>query len=280
MSCVSIPEREFMSMVVQTRSSTADVMPITNETLQEDIHQMSQDIGRRIDAMENGLAEKIKNAVRDLIADVKAELDAKLLALENRVAALEDRPATQAPDDRSKNLVIYEMAESDNENVVDKVNELIAVQLSLPEVQVPEAERKQKPVGKDAGVIVVKCGDMDSKHRIMEAKSRLNGLDHYKHIRIYQDKPRWQRQHEANVRLLVRSIGSHKLFVRGDRVCEKGDQQAGFVNVNHARGQGEGQGRGRGAGRGVGRDAGRGAAHGNRRGNGEGNARGGRGEGH
>ena len=281
-----------MSMVVQTRSSTADVMPITNETLQEDIHQMSQDIGRRIDAMENGLAEKIKNAVRDLIADVKAELDAKLLALENRVAALEDRPATQAPDDRSKNLVIYEMAESDNENVVDKVNELIAVQLSLPEVQVAEAERKQKPVGKDAGVIVVKCGDMDSKHRIMEAKSRLNGLDHYKHIRIYQDKPRWQRQHEANVRLLVRSIGSHKLFVRGDRVCEKGDQQAGFVNVNHARGQGEGQGRGRGAGRGagrgngrgngrgVGRDAGRGAAHGNRRGNGEGNARGGRGEGH
>ena len=76
-SCVSIPEREFMSMVVQTRSSTADVMPITNETLHEDIHQMSQDIGRRIDAMKNGLAEKIKNVVRDLIADVKAELDAK-----------------------------------------------------------------------------------------------------------------------------------------------------------------------------------------------------------
>ena len=188
-----------------------------------------------------------------------------------RVAALEDRPATQAPDDRSKNLVIYEMAESDNENVVDKVNELIAVQLSLPEVQVAETKRKQKPVGKDAGVIVVKCGDIDSKHRIMEAMSRLNGLDHYnfyKHIRIYQDKPRWQRQHEANVRLLVRSIGSHKLFVRGDRVCEKGDQQAGCVNVNRARGQGEGQGRGRGAGRGAGR------------GNGRGNARGWRGEGH
>ena len=169
-------------MVVQTRSSTADVMSITNETLQEDIHQMSQDIGRRIDAMENGLAEKIKNVVRDLIADVNAELDAKLLALENRVAALEDRPATPAPDDRSKNLVIYEMAESDNENVVDKVNELFAIQLSLPDVKVADAERKRKPVGKDAGVIVVKCEDVDSKQKIMEAKSRLNGLDHYKHI--------------------------------------------------------------------------------------------------
>ena len=152
-----------MPMVVQTRSSTADVMPITNETLQEDIHQMSPDIGRRIDAMENGLSEKIKNVVRDLIADVKAELDAKLLALENRVAALEDRPATPAPDDRSKNLVIYEMAESDNENVVDKVNELFAIQLSLPDVKVADAERKLKPVGKDAGVIVVKCEDVDGK---------------------------------------------------------------------------------------------------------------------
>ena len=59
----------------------------------------------------------------------------------------------------------------------------------------------------------------------LEAKSRLNRLDHYKHICVYQDKIRWQRQYEVYVRLLVRSLGLHKLCVRGYRVCKKDNQQ-------------------------------------------------------
>ena len=186
---------------------------------------MSTQIWNRIDAMENGLVEKIRSAVAELIADVKQELDAKLLVLETRVAALESKPAPMATDDRSLNFLIYDMAESDDENTLVKVNELVSTQLLLPDVKVVETDRKPKPDGKDNGVIVVKCSDIEDKKKILEAKSRLNGLEHFKHIRIYHDKPQWQRQHEANVRLLVRSMGNHKLYVKGNRICERGNQR-------------------------------------------------------
>ena len=258
-------------MVVRTRASASDVMAITNETLQQDIKQMSREIGRRIDAMEDGLAEKIKTAVHELIADVKAELYTKLLALEARVMALESKPAAPATDDRSLNFVICEMAESEHEDIVEKVNNLVTAQLSLPNVRVEAAVRKPKPEGRDAGVILAKCSDFSDRKRIMEAKSKLNTLEHFKHIRIYPDKPRWQRQ-QANVRSLVKSMGTNKLFIRGGRVCERGNQQDWRGNANVP--QGEGQPRGHYGGRG----AGRGAPRGNRRGAGRGNDRGGNGD--
>ena len=49
--------------------------------------------------------------------------------------------------------------------------------------------------------------------------------EHFRHIRIYPDEPQWQRQYEANVRLLVKSLGAHKLFIRGNRVCERENHQ-------------------------------------------------------
>ena len=89
-------------------------------------------------------------------------------------------------------------------------------------------------------------------------------------MHIIADKPRWQRQHETNVRLLVKSLGTHKLFIRGNRVCEREHHQDAWVNANRGRGRERdpGQGRGRGARRG---------ARGNHRGTGRGNGdRGGR----
>ena len=129
------------------------------------------------------------------------------------------------------------MAESDGENVVNKVNNLAASHLSLPGIQVEAAERKPKPDGKDAGVIVVKCLSYNDKKRIMGAKSKLNTTEHFKHIRIYQVKPLWQRQHEANIRVLVKSLGTHKLFVKGSHVCERGNHQDNWVNNNTGQGQ-------------------------------------------
>ena len=144
----------------------------------------------------------------------------------------------------------------------------MATQLSLPEVKVEAAQRKHKPEGRDAGIILVKCSDISDERKIMEAKSKLNTFEHFKHIRIFHDKPRWQRQHEANVRLLVKSLGTNKLFVRGNRVCAIGDQREAWDNPNRPQADGDGQGGNRD------RGAGRGAPRGNRRGAGRGNNRG------
>ena len=143
---------------------------------------MSLDMRRRFDDVENSLADKIRIAVNEIITDVRAELDAKLAALEARMMALEDRPAAPAQDDRSLNFVIFDMAESENENIEEKVNSLVSTQLLLPEVKVESAQRKQKPEGRDAGIILVECSDIIDKRKIMEAKSNLNTFKHFKHI--------------------------------------------------------------------------------------------------
>ena len=158
--------------------------------------------------------------------------------------------------------------ESENENIEEKVNNLVATQLSLPEVKVEAAQRKHKPEGRDVGIILVKCSDISDKRKIKEAKSKLNTFEHFKHIRIFHDKPRWQWQNEANVRLLVKSLGTHKLFVRENRVCARGDQREAWDNPNRPQADGDGQCSNRDGG------VGRGAPRGNRRGAGRGNNRG------
>ena len=61
--------------------------------------------------------------------------------------------------------------------------------------------------GRDNGVIVAKCSSIEAKSAIMEAKSLLRDSEHYSHIRIYPDKPKWQRFHESNMRMLVKTLG-------------------------------------------------------------------------
>ena len=65
------------------------------------------------------------------------------------------------------------------------------------------------------GVIVAKCLNFADKQKVMEAKSKLRDSAHFNHIRIFHDKPKWQRQHEANLRLMVKTLGTNKLYDRG-----------------------------------------------------------------
>ena len=89
----------------------------------------------------------------------------------------------------------------------------------------------------------------------MEAKSLLRDSVHFRHISIFPEKPiKWQRVHEANIRLVVKTLGTDKMFVKGSRVCLKDDenqwQQGGHHRggcAGNTRGQGgraEGRGRG------------------------------------
>ena len=87
--------------------------------------------------------------------------------------------------------MIYGLEESDEEHVTDKVNNLVAAQLKLPEVKVADAERKQIFHRGRNGVIVARCVNNDQKDKVMKAKLLLN-IGNYRHIFIAHDKPKWQ----------------------------------------------------------------------------------------
>ena len=84
----------------------------------------------------------------------------------------------------ASNFVVYDMAQDENEDVKDKVNNLLRDVLKLRDVKVSSAERKPAYNGRDNGVIVAKCSSIEAKSAIMEAKSLLRDSEHYSHIRF------------------------------------------------------------------------------------------------
>ena len=110
-------------------------------------------------------------------------------------------------------------------------------------MKVTSADRKPAYNGRDNDVIVAKCSSIEDRSTIMEAKSLLRDAEHYLHIRIYPDKPKWQRVHEANMRVLVKTLGNDKVTLRGYRVLVCDIQQ------QPPRRQGQGQPANRGQGR-------------------------------
>ena len=228
----------------------------TIEDLQAEFHSLSTDLKKQMESMELGIAARINDVVLEHMAIMKEELTGRLDALEGRIVALEDRPPPSVPsDDLACNFVVYGLAESDDENVSEKVNNLLLGQLKIENVRVAEAVRKDKFNNNTCGVVVAKCSNIDDKNKVMEAKSKLRDTEHFSHISIVHDhKPKWQRQHEANLRLVVKTLGTNKLFIGGNRVCTTNDQQGWQNTGGRERGQnpvrGRGQGRGRGRGRG------------------------------
>ena len=156
--------------------------------------------------------------VTDLIDAMRQEMTVKLASLEERIATLEPQPPPQNGQELANNFVVYglaEVADGVEEDAALRANTLFTGELQLENVQVTSAERKPKFNNNDCGVIVAKCVDFTDKQKVMEAKSKLRESEHFSHIRIFHDKPKWQKQHEANLRLVVKTLGTNKLYVRG-----------------------------------------------------------------
>ena len=198
--------------------------------------------------------------VTDLIDAMRQEMTVKLASLEGRIATLliESQPPPQNWQELANNFVVYrlmEVADGVEENAALRVKTLLSGELKLENVYVTSAEQKPKFNNNDCGVIVAKCVDFTDKQKVMEAKSKLRESEHFSHIRIFHDKPKWQRQHEENLRLVVKTFGTNKLYVTNSPLTE--ERENDWQNQN-----GRGQARGRGRRRDCGRGAGQGRARG------------------
>ena len=146
----------------------------TLEDLLAEVRVMSTELTTKMESMELRIAERIKDVVKEQMTAMKAEITERLDAMEDRIAALEARPAPNTTaDHRSCNFVVYGLAESEEENVVEKVNNLILGQLKIENVRVTGAVRKGTFNNNGCGVIVAKCASADNKKQVMAAKSKL-----------------------------------------------------------------------------------------------------------
>ena len=206
-------------------STRAACTVVNMEALRQDIEKLSTTLTKRLDDLEKTVTASITAALVEHIDRVKDELNRKINGLIGRIEKLEDEANLARSDDLSCNFVLFELAEEENENVEARVNILLKDELKLVDTTIQSAERKPSYHGRNCGVIVVKCKNSVDKSKVMKAKASLNNSANFKHIRIYHDKPKWQRLHEANMRQIVKTVGANKLIWRNNRLFEADGRQ-------------------------------------------------------
>ena len=110
------------------------------------------------------------------------------------------------------------MPESARENVIHKVNSVIAEGLKLEGIKVVEAERRESRGSRFPGVIIAKCRSTEHKQKILSHKKKLKDSRRFANVYIMSDKPLQQRIFESNMRVLVDTVGNGRLQLTGGRL--------------------------------------------------------------
>lgn len=228
--------------------------------LSADMHMMYNSLHDRIDKFEAGLEQRISNKVAQLLdkrvntelnrikKDVddrvetfketfRAEIDEDLNELNNKLNNMN----VQIPDtsyDRSLNIAIRGLPESDNENLSNKVNSVIKDGLSVRNVAVKTVVRKQSKIQSKPGVIIASFKSVEDKRKVMVEKSKLRDSRQYRDVYIHHDQSHEQRIMASNFKTVLSALNDNdvNLALRGSRIVRR-DQQDQQVRQDQRREQ-------------------------------------------
>jgi hypothetical protein len=130
--------------------------------------------------------------------------------------------------DISMNIVLRNVHETQSENVLQKVNDILSHGLKVS-VRATKAERKGTPTREVDRVIVATMANQEDKSVVLKNKKVLKNADRFKKVFICSDQSKEERRQANNLRQIVNSLkngNADKLQVRGTSV---------FVNRNSGR---------------------------------------------
>ena len=174
--------------------------------------------------------DKFKNVKSDIKRDQKRELAiSNNEEIENVKRQIEQVQGTisdvlnqasgpRSSDDLALNIAIRNLAESDNENIMNKVDALIKDGLRLRNISCEKAVRKTARGDNRNGVIIATCESADDKKEIMRNKSKLKERRQYEAVYIEHDRTLSESNQISNLRKLVTAVGGDRLRVQGSRV--------------------------------------------------------------
>ena len=157
--------------------------------------------------------ENFKQTFREEINDELSGLNDKLNSL-------------SVPDftsDRSLNVVIRGLPETDNENLNNKVNAVLRDGLQIRNVQIKSVERKTSNSSSKPGVVITSFKNKEDKRKVMTAKSNLkDSRQHRDH-----DHSREQRLMTSNFKAVLDALNRNDkdLLLHGTRVVRKNQQE-------------------------------------------------------
>lgn len=204
-------------------NDTKDKLKAFEKEIKKDIDKLKQNIVRT----ETG----VKRVSQTIIPTVQEKIGDEIDSLTERIAQLEKKNRDNNSHDqmdqteyRKRRVVIRNLNERDNENIKDRVNNIIDY-LKVKDVTVESAERKMNNYNSKPGVILATFYSYDDKEKVMKEKMNLKNSSRYRDVYIENDIPVHQRKLKNNLRTIVKTLGGEKLKFTGSRVVRAEDNQ-------------------------------------------------------
>ena len=201
------------------------IKAVENDT-KDKLKGLEKDMRKDMDKLKRNMYRTemdIKRVTQTTIPTVQEKLGDEIDNLTERIASLEnrnketDRLAERDGIDRKRRVVIQNLEERENENIRERVNNIIDY-LNMKDVKIEAAERKTNSYNSKPGVVLVSFYTYDDKEKVMKKKKDLRGSSRYQNVYIENDVPQHQRKLKNNLRTIVKTLGGEKLRFNGSRV--------------------------------------------------------------
>lgn len=234
--------------------------------LSADMHMLFGSITERMDKLESGIEQKIANKVSQILDKrvntelnrIRKDVDDKLLSMKDSLrdeiteeldvikARIDSLPVRDVQsqqrstaDDRSLNVVIRGLSETQGEDTRAKVNKLIRDGLKIRDISCSAASRKKSSVESKPGVIIAQFSTHEDKRKVMSAKRDLRKNQQYEHVYINHDLSSADRLMSSNFRTILNALHKSDLSVKGSRVVRTNNRESanstGFQNRDSQR---------------------------------------------
>ena len=158
----------------------------------------------------------------NIIPSENEKLGDEIDDLTSRVKDLERKYNSKDCNDANETIriIIRNLPERINEDLHERISNLIQHGLRLSDIDIVSAERKISNSQHKPGVIIVTLKEEGDRKKIMANKSTLKNSERYERVFIEFDLPPYQRALKSNLHTIAQTLGRGKLQVRGSRLYE------------------------------------------------------------
>ena len=210
---------------------------------------VTKEFDSKMELMKNEMNDKMKNINKKLdnssktadktektaLATLKEEIGEDIDALADKIKGIEAKqqsnsatvPSVEDDNEIKRRFIIRNLAERDNENIKQRVNNLVYDGMRL-DIIVKKAIRKFNRTNSNPGIVIATCKTLKDKESVMNSKKELKRSRKYENAFIEYDIPLQQRKLNSNLRAIVNTIGHDKLYFRGSHVLRSESQKSLF----------------------------------------------------
>lgn len=222
---------------------------LTTAEFKEQMQLMSQGLISKIDSIK----EEINDIVANKIAEVTNYIDNEIKIMTRRIEDIEKKQVSNlmASEVNVNNedcyIIVQGLKPTEKENTIARVGDLLDVMRC--DVRVEDAVRIGAGTNNYCPLIKFRVPSKENARAVLRARFVLKDSDKYRKVYVRQSKPKWQRDIEANFKILMRGLPAHpavrmnahgRLYEDKDRhtqedVVRSEDRQSGRRNPNQDR---------------------------------------------